>query len=246
MAKIVGIIQARMGSSRFPGKVLKDICGKSLLEHIVDRLRHCKPIDQIVISTTFLKEDIPILKLAEKIGVACFTGPVDNVFQRFIETGKVVNAGTILRVCGDNPLIDTNLIDLMISCHLKILPDITFVEKKVPLGTAIEVLQFNSLLGLSNTINKKCYLEHVTPYFYEHPEEFKLNPVEVPDYLEENSFRLTVDTEEDLTVIKAIYKDLYKPGSIFSTKKAIMFLKENLSISKINQDIRQKNWRESV
>lgn len=245
MGKTVAIIQARMGSLRLPGKVLKDIYGKPLLEHIVNRLRHCKSINQIVISTTFLKEDIPILRLAEKIGIDCFTGPQHNVLLRFIKTGKAVNAETILRVCGDNPLIDINLIEIMISSHLKTLPDITFVGTKVPLGSAAEVVQFNSLLGLLNLIDQKCYLEHVTPFFYDHPGKFILNSVEVPDYLKENSSRLTVDTEEDLTVIKAIYRNLYKPKRFFSTKKAVIFLKENPHISKINQYVRQKYWRES-
>ncbi len=245
MGKTVGIIQARMGSSRLPGKVLIKISGKPILEHIVDRLQLCESIDQIIIATTFLEEDTPILKLAEKLSVSSFSGPVENVFQRYVEAGKVAKADTVLRVCGDSPLIDNNFIDLMISEHLKSLPDISFAGTKIPLGTGAEVIQLSSLLGLEKLIKKQSHIEHVTPYFYDHPEKFRLNPVLPPTYLRESSFRLTVDTEEDMAVVQAIYDDLYMPKKVFSAADAITFLRKHPHISKINQMIRQKDWRDS-
>lgn len=230
-----------MGSSRLPGKVLMDISGKPLLEHIVDRLRLCKSLDKILIATTFLDEDIPILELSKKLNVDHFAGPVENVFQRFLDAGKAAGAETVLRVCGDSPLIDYNLLDLMINCHLKKLPDITFVGTKIPLGTGAEVIQYKSLSELSEFIEKKSHVEHVTTCFYDHPEKFKLSPSEVPDYLKEVPFRLTVDTEEDLKLIREVYKHLYRPEKILSTKQTIAFLKKNPALCKINQGIKQKD-----
>jgi spore coat polysaccharide biosynthesis protein SpsF len=243
LEKIVAIIQARMGSERLSGKVLKKISGKPLLEHIISRIATSKKIHNVIVATSDKIEDRPIINLSKRLSFPYFAGSEHDVLSRFIGAGRAVSADIVVRICGDNPLIDVEYLDDMIDSHILKNAEYTCNDSPIPIGTAGEVVDFSVLESLDAVAKEQRYREHVTTYILEHLEEFKVNRTEAPSYLKDKSFRLTVDTTEDLKLIRTIYRKLYSDGKIIKTSHAIAFLENNPSLSKINIHIPQKDWR---
>jgi spore coat polysaccharide biosynthesis protein SpsF len=241
--KIVAIIQARMGSERLPGKSLKKICGRPILEHIINRISASKKINNIIVATTDRKIDLPIVSLSKKLSIPYYTGSEDDVLDRFIGAGESVLADIVVRLCGDNPLIDIRYLDDMIDSHRDKKAEYTYNCSPIPIGTAGEVVNFGTLKKINLIAKDKRYREHVTTYILDHLNEFNINCTNPPLYLKDKTFRLTVDTEEDLKLMRSIYKRLYQEGKIIETSQAISLLESNSNLSKINIHIPQKNWR---
>lgn len=240
---IVAIVQARMGSERLPGKSLKKICGRPMLEHILYRITASKKIHNIIIATTDKKIDLQILKLSKKLSIPYYAGSEDDVLDRFIGAGESVSADVVVRICGDNPLIDIGYLDKMIDSHLSKKAEYTYNGSQIPAGTAGEVVNFDILKKLSSIAKDKRYREHVTTYILDHLNEFNVNCTKSPPYLEGKAFRFTVDTEEDLKLIRRIYRRLYQEEKVVETSQAISLLESNPTLSEINIHIPQKDWR---
>jgi len=267
--KVVAIVQARMGSERLPGKSLKKICGIPMLEHIINRISTSRKIHNIIIATTNKKIDLPIVNFSKKISIPYFTGSEDDVLDRFICAGKFLSADVVVRICGDNPLIDIGYLDEMIGSHLSKGAEYTYNGSQIPVGTAGEVVNFNVLKKINLIAKDKRYREHVTTYILDHLNDFNVNCAKPPLYLEGKTFRFTVDTAEDLKLIRRIYKRLYSnppipplrpplplllkegkkgrlkggAGGIVETSQAISLLENNPPLAKINIHIPQKDWR---
>ncbi|MFH0926147.1 MAG: glycosyltransferase family protein [bacterium] len=227
--KIVAIIQARMNSSRFYGKILEPIESKPLLEHIIDRLKcllisdkRTQPtfLDEIVIATTQNEADLKVVELAKKNNITAFTGSENDVLGRFIMAATSVNADHILRVTGDNPLIDIHMLPKMISYHLQKSADYSYVEG-LPYGAGTEIVSFETLKKIACLTTKSRDREHVTIYIREHPEQFIIHKIIAEKELYYPDYRITVDEKKDLQLIRKIYKLLYQEGKIIDLREVI-------------------------
>ena len=245
MVSVTAIIQARMGSTRFPGKSLRPIAGLPLLEHIIIRLKQVPEIDLILLALPEKESEIPLVELAHQLQIPVFQGSEDDVLGRFIKAGESVHTEQVVRVCGDNPLIDIPLLSSLIQAHLSDKADYTLPNDPVPLGSSCEVIRFETLLKIGELAEGSIYREHVTTWFHDHPSDFKIKRVNAPDYLKGCSYRLTVDTEPDFLLIEELYKNLpHSPDSPLNLQKVIEYLDSHPETSSLNIDIPQKNWRE--
>jgi len=242
MSKISCIVQARMGSSRLSGKILKKVVGKSLLEHLIDRLKKAQTIDEIVIATTDKHDDRTIVALAEKIGVAWFTGSEDEVLSRYVGAAKKVNADNIIRITSDCPLIDPVTIDKVVNYYKRNNADYVSntIERTYPRGLDIEIFSMKALEKADKMAVDQPCREHVTLYMYRHPEQFSLLNVSAEPPLNRPDLRLTVDTEEDFLLIKEIYESLYQPDSIIDILDVLELFRKRPELAKINAHIEQK------
>jgi len=237
---VVAIIQARIGSTRLPGKVLKKINDKVVLDYVIDRLKNCKNIDEIVLAITTNKNDGILEAYAKNKKINFIRGSEEDVLSRYYEAAKKFNAKVIVRITSDCPLIDPNIVDRIIEKHLENKADYTAntIEKTYPRGLDAEVFNYD-ILKVANKLGKEKYhREHVTPYIKEHSEKFKLQNIEAEGKIKRPDIRITVDTQEDLELITKIishFDDLD-----FTTEDVIDFLDRNPELLKINENIKQK------
>lgn len=241
---IVAIVQARMGSTRLPGKVLKKIKNKYIIDYVIDRLRICKNLNNIVLATTTSEKDNILEDFSIKKKLNIFRGDENDVLRRYFYAAKKYNADIIIRVTSDCPLIDPWIVDRIINKHIDFGGDYTSntIVRSYPRGLDVEVLNFNALEEAFKNANKKYQREHVTPYIKENKDEFKLQSIEAQKKLKRPDIRITLDTLEDFKFISIIinhFNDLY-----FKTEDVIDFLEERPHLLKINKHIKQKNIKE--
>lgn len=246
--KVVCLVQARVGSTRLPGKILKEICGKTILHHEIDRLKKCKEIDEIVIATTDKEDDDKIVNEAKKLSVKYFRGSENDVLSRFYYSAKENNADIIVRVTSDCPCIDFEILDKMLIYFKD-----KYKEKQVdylsntikrtyPRGYDIEIFTFSALEKSYINAKKEYEREHVTPYIYDKTNNFlKLSFENKDDY---SNYRVTLDTIEDFIVIKNIFENLYYKNPYFKLNDVVQYLNNNLHIVDINKHIEQKKLGE--
>ena len=198
------IIQARMGSSRRPGKIMKKINGDTpMLKFQLDQLEFSKNIDQIIIATTTLEPDNLIVDFCKKNNLECFRGESKDVLDRYYKCAKKFKLSIIVRITSDNPLIDPTIVDHVISRFIDSDYDYMSTEvKKSPLGFAVEVFTFKSIKKAWEEAKLPSEHEHVTPYFYKNPDKFKIESVSQEKDL--SHIRCTVDTEYDFKLIEKI------------------------------------------
>ncbi|KAB2952938.1 acylneuraminate cytidylyltransferase [Heliorestis acidaminivorans] len=239
--KIGIIIQARMTSTRLPGKILREVKGKPLIQYQLERLNKVKLKDIPIIATTTKQSDDILVEFCKENNIAFFRGSEDDVLSRYYKTAKEFNVDVIVRITADCPLIDPTVVDEVIDTFLK--------EKKCdyvsntnirtyPRGMDTEVFTFKALEQSFYEAKTLSEREHVTPYMYTHPELFKLKAVIAQE--DNSSHRWTVDTIEDFELIKLILESfyLYKPD--FSLEDCLQLLKKNPEWKRINQGVEQK------
>jgi len=246
------IIQARMTSTRLPGKVLIPVYeDRSMLEMVLQRLQESRYLDEIIVATTTNRTDDPIIDLCEKklghlnkIRIRTFRGSEHNVLERYYLAAKQYNLTTVVRVTSDCPLIDPNVLDKIIKFQ-KQNPQYNYVsntlERTYPRGLDSEVFTFNALQKVYQTATKPAEFEHVTTKIIGGPSksnDFFRYAYRQSGSKNDSHYRLTVDTPEDLVLIKKIYKGLENPLSTLSEIKEYLASKPELL--KINQAIEQK------
>jgi spore coat polysaccharide biosynthesis protein SpsF (cytidylyltransferase family) len=247
--KILGIIQARLGSTRLAGKVLLKIKDKTVLEHIIDRVKCSKYINQVVVATTIdLSDDILVDYIKSNSLCDVFRGSVDNVLERFYLCAEKYKADIIVRITADDPLKDSEIIDIAIK---KILDNEKLdycsntINPTYPEGLDIEVFRFSALKKTYNEVKLKSEKEHVTPYIWKHPEIFNIENFEYKENL--SSWRWTLDKSEDFEFMKIIYENLYDKNKMFSYRDVIKFIKNNPEVLKINSGtIRNEGYMKSI
>ena len=246
--KIAAIIQARITSTRLPGKVLMDIEGKPMLWHVINRLKLSKKINEIILAIPNTKENDILEKFAKDNKVKYFKGSEEDVLSRYYEAAKEFKSDIVVRITSDCPLIDPQVVDLVIEKHLNSGADYTsnVLQRTFPRGLDIEVFNFKVLEKTQKEARKNYQREHVTPYIYEHPEIFELQHIEAKGKLRRPELRLTVDTKEDLKLIREIYRHLYKLRKIFYTEEIIDLFNNHQELIKINEKVRQKNWANEI
>lgn len=238
--KIVATVQARMGSTRLPGKVLMDLGGESVLARVVGRLRRAKLVDKIVIATTDTAEDDAIIAECGKLGVAWFRGSEGDVLDRYYQTALAFDAGAVVRITSDCPLIDPDLVDETIKQFQDRSTDYASnaIERTHPRGLDVEVFTIAVLKSAWQNAKQPYEREHVTPYLYEHPELFRLESVVgTPDY---SQHRWTLDTAEDLQLLRAIY-DRFDNHDDFTWQDVIALMEHEPQLANLNCNVRQKS-----
>ncbi|HHV71415.1 MAG TPA: NTP transferase domain-containing protein [Clostridia bacterium] len=244
--KTVAIIQARMGSTRLPGKVMLDLCGKTVLEHVIERVKRVKNIDQIVIATTELERDDLIVKEAEKCWVGYYRGSEDDVLRRYYYAAKENQAEIVVRITSDCPLIDPNITNEIIEFYkthdydLVTNAGIDEKERTYPRGLDTEVFSFEILEEAFLKADQPYQREHVTPYIYENCKNIYYYKNDV-DY---SQYRWTLDTEEDYKLIETIYKYLYPQNTDFAFDDILKIIKKYPHLAKINAHVEQKKVKE--
>ncbi len=247
--KTVAIIQARMGSTRLPGKVMKKLCDQTVLSHVINRVKVCTRLNEIIVATTTLPDDDCIVKEAEKLGVKWFRGSQDNVLERYYLAATQYQAEAIMRVTSDCPLLDVEIIEDLLSFFQeenKMGLGIDYLSntlrRSFPIGLDAEVFTYKALKTAYNNATKDYEKEHVTPYIYQHHELFSLHNLSYDDDL--SHYRWTLDTPEDYELIKIIYDNLYDQNALFGMDDILELLAENPDINQINAHIQQKNLGE--
>jgi spore coat polysaccharide biosynthesis protein SpsF len=233
-----------MGSTRLPGKVLKKIKEKSILDYIIERLEFCEKIDDIVLATTTAKKDDVLEKYAISKGVKYYRGDEEDVLSRYYEGAKKHKAGIIVRITSDCPLIDPEIIDDVISKHIEEKADYTSnaIKRTYPRGLDTEVFNFNVLKESYENADRAYQREHVTSYIRENHEKFKLQNIEASGKLKRPEIRITLDTKEDFELIEKIVSHFDTLN--FKTEDVIDFLDKNPNLLEINKHIKQKELRE--
>lgn len=241
--KVACIVQARMGSTRLPGKVLALIQGKPVLWHIVKRLRYSKIIDEIVIATTINIKDAAIESFCKRYKVGYFRGAENDVLDRYYQAAKLHNASVIVRITADCPLIDPGVVDKVIRYYLGRRDRIDYVSntliRSFPQGLDTEVFTFRALEKSWQKAKKAYQREHVTPYIYEHPEIFRT--ANLKNNKDFSYLRWTVDEPKDLELVRQIYRRLYREGNIFIMNKILAVLRKEPELLEINKGIKQRN-----
>ena len=245
---INAIIQARMGSTRLPGKILLELSGKPILAHVVDRLRYSKFINEVIIATTDLPEDNPTEEFCKNNDISFFRGSSNNVLSRYYEAAKKYSSDLVIRITADCPVIDPMIIDDMLGLYFESTKTgkVDYLSnvhpRTFPRGLDAEIFTFTALEKAYNEANKEYEQEHVTPFFYQNPEIFSLkNFANNKDY---SFHRWTVDTDEDFKLVKEIYFELYQPGEIFLFQDILNLFDRKPELFTINQDVKQKSLGE--
>jgi spore coat polysaccharide biosynthesis protein SpsF (cytidylyltransferase family) len=233
---VVGIVQARMGSTRLPGKTLIDICGQPLLAHILHRVSHARRIQKLVVATTTLPSDDAIVALCGRLQIPSFRGSDGDVLDRYYQCARIYGAEVIVRITADDPFKDPEVIDLIITELLKANFDYVSntIEPTYPEGLDIEVFSFAALERAWQEARLPSEREHVTPYIWKHPEIFK--SANIRHRADLSHLRWTLDYEEDLRFTREVYARLHQKG-VFLMNDILALLQAEPELSKINQDI---------
>ena len=241
MNNIIAIVQARMGSSRLPGKILKKIIGKPMLVHQIERISRAKKIDAIVIATTEKPEDDQVIALCKENGWNFFRGSENDLLDRYYQTALVYHADIIVRLTADCPLIDPEIIDKTINIFLKSVPHIDFVSNSLPVqtiprGLDTEVMSMNALKKAWLEDENPEWREHVTPYIERNPTKFVIKGFTHTKNF--SNLRWTVDTPEDLELVREIFTHF--KNNQFSWTEVLDLLKQHPEYLEINRYIKQK------
>ena len=235
--KIGAVIVARCDSSRLPNKALIKINGRESIALVIDRIKRCNEVDQIILATTNEKADDQLVSIAEREGIDFYRGPTENVALRYSETVDAFNLDHFVRITGDAILCDEVMIDKAIISHLRSSCDVTFM-KKMPFGTAKEIVSsdtIKTILETATSLNNTEYLE----YYLENDRNFNINYVD-SEYVFNPKLRITLDYEEDLQFFSEIYKHFGKTNLKFTLLEAIEWLNQNENIVLINSHKIQK------
>lgn len=233
-----------MGSTRLPGKVLKDLEGKTVLARVIERLRRARLIHEVLIATTDRPADDTIVAESRRLSAPISRGDQDDVLDRYYRAAQLAKAEVVVRVTSDCPLIDPEITDKTIAAFLEAKPDYAsnIQVRTYPRGLDTEVMSFAALSRAWQGAQKKYEREHVTPFIFEHPAEFKLLSVACEkDY---SAHRWTVDTEEDLQLVQAVYARL-KDKPEFLWRDVLNVLEREPELLELNRSIMQKAVHES-
>ena len=241
--KIVATIEARMTSSRLPGKVLMHLGNVPLLEVLIHRVKKSKLIDEIVLATTTNKTDDPIVNLCKKLKVPFYRGSEYDVLDRVLKAAKKSGADLICELMGDSPFLDPNLIDETIKTHIKNKNDYTsnfYPENYLPMGFATQVFSTKVLEKTARLTSDPIDRVHVSYYIYQHPEIFKCGGVKIGKGIKYPEIRLCVDTKEDFDLVNKVFEGLGKKNPLFSCREAMVYLQSHPHLLKINKHVKQK------
>lgn len=231
---IVAIIQARYSSSRLPGKVLKPILGRLMLSLQIERVVRSQSIDHFVVATSSDKEDEPIRQLCNELGIACFSGSLNDVLDRFYKAAAQYIPDHVIRLTGDCPLIDPQVIDSVVRLHLEKGVDYTsnINPPTFPDGLDVEIMRFSALEKAWKNAKLPSEREHVTPYIRNNKTQFSQGVLKKSEDL--SGYRWTVDEADDFEFVTKVYEKLYPQKPDFLMADVLQLLKDHPGLAMIN------------
>lgn len=240
------VIQARMGSTRLPGKILKDLCGSPMLAHVIRRVKAAERIDVVCVATTDMDIDDQVAQLAGECGAEVFRGSEDDVLSRYAGAAETFKIDLIVRVTSDCPMYDAALLDEMLESREELVKEIgtvdyysNCIQRTFPRGLDTEIVPLETLQIAHREAVSKSDREHVLPYIYDNPDRFRLGHYVNPDG-DQSSFRWTVDTPEDYEMVQHVYEELYPVNPLFDRKMILALLAKRPELKALNAHIEQK------
>lgn len=239
--RIVAIIQARIGSTRLPGKVLLDLAGEPMLVRDVERIRRAQTLDDVVVATTTQPADTAIADLCAERNWPCFRGSEDDVLDRYYRAAIAHQADVVVRITSDCPLIEPAIVDRVVQEFLDLQPKVDYAcnmlpHRTFPRGLDTEVVRFDVLERVWQEDKNLAWREHVTPYIYRNPDLFRIHGV--VNGMDYSHMRWTVDTPEDLDFVRCIYEHF--GHNHFSWQEVLAVLEEHPEWLEINRHVQQK------
>lgn len=245
--RIISIIQARISSTRLPNKVLLNLEGKTVLEHVVSRVAQAQRVSGVVVATTIKKEDLAIVKMCAGLGYSVFCGSENDVLDRFYQAARLFEADHLVRITADCPMMDPALIDQVVRLHLDAGSDYTsnILEETFPDGEDIEVFTFKALKTAWERADLTSEREHVTPFIQKHGDLFKLTNLKSPHNL--GGKRWTIDNDEDYEFLKIVFGALYPQNPFFGMDDVLRVLEQHPEWERINTHVaRNEGYQKSL
>ena len=241
--RIVASVEARMSSTRLPGKVLCDIRGKPSVLHLLERLKQCQYLDDIMLATTTCSSDDPLVERIAAEGFRVCRGPEKDVLKRVVSAHHEMKSDIIVEVTGDCPLIDPDVIDMGILTYLKNDCDVVSNTSKLsfPQGLDVQVFALEKLVWVEQNIFDEAVREHVSLYFYENENFYKIIHLQAPPCWHAPDIRCQIDYPEDLEFVRAVYNRLapkYPDG--FGIEQILALLQSEPNLIKINGHLEEK------
>jgi spore coat polysaccharide biosynthesis protein SpsF len=244
--KVVASIEARLGSSRLPAKVLADICGRPALGRLVDRLRECRMIDDIVLATSISPRDHPLEAWGKSEGLAVYRGSEDDVLERVVGAHRFMGSDVVVEVTGDCPLLDPDVIDLGVETFFANDCDVVTNTRvpSFPQGADVQVFRLEALADVEARISDPAVREHVSLYFYETPSEYRIIHLIANRLQHRPGLRLQLDYAEDLAFVREVYRRLLPlHGAIFGVREILQLLEHEPHLCSINANCVEKLLR---
>lgn len=247
IVRIVATIEARMSSTRLPGKVLMPLGDRCVLDVLVERLRASRYLDDVVLATTVNTADDVLAAHAARRGWACYRGSEEDVMSRVLEAAQSAGTDLICEALGDSPLVDPLLLDHAITRHLSSGADYTaniIPERTFPVGQAVQVFWPAVLERARAATVDPVDRVHVSYYIYQHPEIFNLEGIVAPPSLHAPGLRMCIDTQADYDVVRTMYEALPFRGGHPGARELVEWLREHPDVAALNQAVRMKKPEE--
>lgn len=234
---ILGVLQARLSSTRLPGKVLKDLHGVPMILRQIDRIRRSKLLEELVVATSTAKSDDVLAELLEASGIQVRRGPLEDVLQRFGIVVDEFKPEHIVRLTADCPLSDPDVIDLVIQSHLQSGADYTAntLDCTFPDGLDVECISSTAFSDLRSRSLTEAEREHVTMGIYSYPDRYNL--CSVTQRIDQSHLRWTVDVQDDFNFVESVYGALFDSNPIFGQNEITHFLDENPELSRTDDNV---------
>jgi spore coat polysaccharide biosynthesis protein SpsF len=243
--KVVAIIQARMGSTRLPGKVLRQLAGKSVLAHVIGRVSEVRAIERTVVATTTADIDDAVAREAQLRGTSVYRGSETDVLDRYYRAAIEQSAATIVRITSDCPLLDPVVVSAMLHAFDRAAASgdpfdyiSNGLRRTFPRGLDAEIFTMAALARAHRAARAPYEREHVTPYIYEHPNEFRIHSYE--SSVDLSRHRWTLDTEEDYAMLSRVFGALASQGQSLTTEAVLRYLGEHPDVVRLNASVKQK------
>lgn len=245
--RVGAIIEARMTSTRLPGKVLLKACGKPLLAHLVERLKRAESLDELIIATTVNETDDPIVRLAEKMDVGYFRGSEHDVLGRVLNAANRFNIDTIVEITGDCPALDPKVVDTCVTAFFK--NEVHFLANRIkptyPGGMDVRVFSTQTLREVELiSRDDPAAREHVSLPITDNVEKYKIYSLEAPPELSMPDLNIELDEPDDYKMIKIVFEALYPENPQFDLSDIISYIKKNSEILDVNRKVVRKDARE--
>ncbi len=245
--KYLVLIQARCGSSRLPGKIMKDLSGKTDLQWVIERVQRSRLVDEVMVITSIEKQDLQVVRLCAELGVRVFIGSEQDVLDRYYQAARLLHPEYVIRITADCPLFDWRYLDMAIEQLNSDSDYMGDLEESFPDGEDIEIIKFSALKKSWKEAELSSEREHVTLYIRKHPELFHIQRLKcpLPDIGEK---RWTLDEEGDYQLIRAVYHHFISRGKDdFVTEDILEFLAENPQLEQLNAEyIRNEGALKSI
>ena len=240
------IVEARMASTRLPGKIMLPAAGKPLLEHMVERLRRIKPLSNVIIATTENPSDDCVVELAERLGAGCFRGDEEDVLGRVVKTAQHFGTDVIVEITSDDPLLDPEVSSEVVRTYLERGAEVDYVandlEEGFPIGFNTRAFSAKLLELVERSTDHPVNREHVVNYICKRPDQFSLLNVPAKDPYRRPDLRLTMDEQADYEVIGAVFDALYPDKPAFTALDVFEFLDANPVIRDRNKQVSQRTY----